>query len=76
MRGLPSFMLLPGFLLLLAATSADDRATQTRVAVRVATASATIIRAERVSPTPNPAEPPKQDRQIRKREEKPLIEFH
>ena len=76
MRNLPTYMLLPGILLLLVATSADDRATQKRSAVHVAAASVRIIRAERVAPVRNLSELKKQDRQIREREKKPMIEFY
>ena len=69
-------MLLLGVLLLVAATSADDMATRKVAAVRLTTASVTIIQAERVSPVSDRYAVEKRDRQIRKREKKPLIEFY
>lgn len=63
-------------LLLLASTGADDVATQRRVGAQMATASVTIIQAERIAPNRLEAEPQKQDRQIRKRDKRPLVEFH
>ena len=76
MRSLRLTMLLPGVLLLVAATSADDMAPRKRAAVQLTTASVTIIQAERVSPVSDRNAVQKRDRQIRKREEKPLIEFY
>ena len=76
MRRLPSRMFVPAILLLIAATGADDAATPARRAAYVATASVTIIQAERISPSRDITALRKQDRQIRKRDEKPLIEFH
>ena len=69
-------MLLLGVLLLVAATSADDMAIRKVAAVRLTTASVTIIQAERVSPVSDRYAVEKRDRQIRKREKKPLIEFY
>jgi hypothetical protein len=68
-------MLVPAILLLVAATGADDAATVERRAARMATASVTIIQAERITPAADTTALRKQDRQIRKRDNKPLIEF-
>ncbi len=76
MRSLHLTMLLPGLILLVASTSADNMVTPKRTAVRLTTASVTIIQAERISPISHRTEVHKQDRQIRKREEKPMIEFY
>ena len=76
MRGLSLQMLMPAILILVAATGADDKATQSVNAARAATASVTIIQAERVASTRDVAGLQKQDRQIRKREEKPMVEFY
>lgn len=57
-------------------TGASDAATQKRAAVRVARVGVTVIQAERALPVDNKLVPRKQDRQIRKREEKPMVEFH
>jgi hypothetical protein len=76
MRRLPSHMLVPAILLLIAATGADDAATIERRATRVATASVTIIQAERITSARDTTVLRKQDRQIRRRDEKPLIEFY
>ena len=76
MHSLCLTMLLLGVLLLVAATSADDMATRKVAAVRLTTASVTIIQAERVSPVSDRYAVEKRDRQIRKREKKPLIEFY
>ena len=69
-------MLISAILLLVAATGTDDGVTQKRAKVRVATASATIIRAERITPDRIAGEPQKQDRQIRVKNRKPLVEFY
>ena len=76
MRRLPSHMFVPAILLLVAATSADDAATPARRSAHIATASVTIIQAERITPARDTTAMRKQDRQIRRRDEKPLIEFH
>jgi hypothetical protein len=62
--------------LLLAATPvADNGAKAPRPAVRLATASVTIVQAERIAPTLAEGDAPKPDRQVRQREQKPLVEF-
>jgi|GEM_PF-1495186 len=76
MRGLPFHMLMSALLLLVAATRADEGVTQKRAKVRVATASVTIIRAERITSDGIAGEPQKQDRQIREKNKKPLVEFY
>jgi hypothetical protein len=76
MRGLSLQMLMPAILILVAATGADDKATQSVNAARAVTASVTIIQAERVASIRDVAGLQKQDRQIRKREEKPMVEFY
>ena len=76
MRRLPSHMLVLAILLLVAATGADDAATPARRSAQIATASVMIIQAERITPARDTTAPRKQDRQIRRRDEKPLIEFH
>jgi hypothetical protein len=69
-------MLVPAILLLVAATGADDAATVERRAARMATVSVTIIQAERITSARDTTVSRKQDRQTRKRNEKPLIEFY
>lgn len=64
------------FLALTAATPAGQGISPPRPAVRIGTASVTIIQAERIVVEQTPSDPPKQDRQIRKREDKPLVEFY
>lgn len=64
------------FLALTAATPTGSEAPPTRSAVRLGTASVTIIQAERIVVEPTQAGPLQQDRHIRKREEKPLVEFY
>lgn len=76
MRRLPFHMIVPAILMLVAATGADSVSTTSRQPARVATASVTIIQAERVTPLEEGVTSPKRDRQIRKRENKPLIEFY
>ncbi len=76
MRRLRSHMLVPAILILVAATGADDVATSSRRPARVATATVTIIQAERVTPADEGVTSQKRDRQIRKRENKPLVEFY
>jgi hypothetical protein len=49
---------------------------QRRGAERVATATVTIVQAERIAPAVVAQRAPKQDRQISVREGKPLVEFH
>ncbi len=49
---------------------------QRRGAERVATATVTIVQAERIAPAVVAQGAPKQDRQISVREGKPLVEFH
>ena len=75
MRRLPSHMFVPAILLLVAATSADDTATPARRSAHIATASVTIIQAERITPARDTTAMRKQDREIRRRDDKPLIEF-
>ena len=76
MSGFFPNMLVHAILLLAAAPVAENVATRRAGPVRMATASVTIIQAERVAPERNRTEPQKQDRQIRKRDDKPLIEFY
>lgn len=76
MRGLPFHMSMSAILLLVAATRADEGGTQKRAKVQVATASATIIRGERIKSDRVAGEPLKQDRQIRVKNRKPLVEFY
>jgi len=64
------------FLALTAAKPIGGGAPPTRPAVRLGTASVTIIQSERIVAEPTQADPLRQDRQIRKREEKPLVEFY
>ncbi len=49
---------------------------QRRGAERVATATVTIVRAERITPVVVAQKAPKQDRQITVREAKPMVEFY
>ena len=76
MRRLPFHMLVPAILMLIATTRADDVATTSRQPSRVATATVTIIQAERVAPADEGVTSRKRDREIRKRENKPLVEFY
>ena len=76
MRGLPFHMSMSAILLLVAATGADEGVTQKRAKVQVATASATIIRGERITSDRVADEPQKQDRQVREKDKKPLVEFY
>ncbi|MFN3621005.1 hypothetical protein [Sphingorhabdus sp.] len=57
-------------------TGASEAANLKRAAVRVARVGVTVIEAERAIPDENKVVSRKQDRQIRKREEKPMVEFH
>ena len=59
-----------------AAAAAAGGPVQRHGAVQVATATVTIVRAERIAPTVVTQKPPKQDRQIRVREAKLLVEFY
>lgn len=65
--------LLPLFLA--AAPVADNVASAPRPAVRLATASVTILQADRIASAMPDNMTPKPDRQIRQREQKPLVEF-
>ena len=76
MRRLPSPMLVPAILILVAATGADDVATTSRQPARVATATVTIIQGERVAPVDEKAALRKRDREFRKREDQLLVEFY
>ena len=76
MRSLPLHMFMSAILLLMASTGTDEMAARRRSSVRMATARVTIIQAERIVPALKASEPQKQDRQVRKREEKPMIEFY
>lgn len=69
-------MLMPTILLLVAAPVTEPAPNPKRSAVRVTTASVTIIQAERVTPDRNLQAPRKRERQIREREDKPMIEFY
>ena len=69
-------MIVPAILMLVAATGADDGSTTSRQPKRVATATVTIIQAERVTSSDDSITSQKRDRQIRKRENKPLVEFY
>lgn len=62
--------------LLVTATGANDVVSQKLTAGRIATVNVTIIRAERIPMSSTEAALPRQDRQIRYREEKPLVEFY
>ena len=64
------------FLMLTAATPTVVGSPPTRRVVRVGTASATIIQAERIAAERTQAEPRRQSRQIRTRDAKLLIEFY
>jgi hypothetical protein len=59
-----------------AAAAAAGGSVQRRGAVRVATATVTIVQAERITPVVVAQRAPKQDRQISVREGKPMVEFH
>jgi hypothetical protein len=59
-----------------AAAAAAGGSIQRRGAVRVTTATVTIVRAERISSAVVTQRVPKQDRQISVREGKPLVEFY
>lgn len=69
-------MFLTAFLMLAAATIADEGPTRRGAAVRVATATVTIVQAERIAPAVAVQSAPKQDRQISMREAQPLVEFY
>ena len=62
-------------LMMLAAVQGGDQGATYRPATKIATASVTIISAERISDHPRDKQPERRDRQIRIREDKPLIEF-
>jgi len=64
------------FFILTAAASLEGGPPPTRAVVRLGTASVTIIQAERIVAEPSQTDPVRQDRQIRKREEKRLVEFY
>jgi hypothetical protein len=62
--------------LLLAATPASgDAEAVRRPATRLATATVTIVQAERITPTDVREAMAKPDRQLRQREQMPLVEF-
>ena len=70
-------MILTAFLLAAAAaTAVAGVPVQRRGAVRVATATVTIVRAERIAPAVVAQSTPKQDRQVTVREAKPMVEFY
>ena len=64
-------------LMMLAATATPggDRGAIYRPATKIATASVTIISAERISDRPRDRQAERRDRQIRTRDDRPLIEF-
>lgn len=62
-------------LMILAAVQGGDRSATYRPATKIATASVTIISAERISDQPRDRQPERRDRQVRVREDRPLIEF-
>jgi hypothetical protein len=68
-------MILAAVLMLVAAAAAGGPV-QRRGAVRVATATVTIVQAERIAYPVVAQRAPKQDRQISVREAKPLVEFY
>ena len=65
--------LLPLLLAAVPVSGGDGKAASSRIA-RVATATVTIVQAERIAPLTVEADA-KPDRQIRQREQKPLVEF-
>ena len=69
-------MILAAVLLAAAAAAAAGGPVQRRGAVRVATATVTIVQAERIAPTVVAQSTAKQDRQISVREAKPMVEFY
>lgn len=64
-------------LMMLAATATQggDRGAIYRPATKIASASVTIISAERISDHPRDKQPERRDRQVRTRDDRPLIEF-
>ena len=76
MGRLPMGMLLSAILMLAAAAGADEGPARRGAAVRVATATVTIVQAERIAPAVTAQGAPKQDRQISVREAMPLVEFY
>ena len=69
-------MILNAFLILVAAATAAGGSAQRPGAVRVAAATVTIARAERIAPAAVAQGTPKQDRRISLREAKLLVEFY
>jgi hypothetical protein len=69
-------MILNALLMLVAAATAAGGPAQRSGAVRIATATVTIVQAERIAPAVVAQRAPKQDRQISVREAKPLVEFY
>jgi len=69
-------MFLSAFLMLATATGAYEGPARRGATVRVATATVTIVQAERIAPAVIAQGAPKQDRQISVREAKPLVEFY
>lgn len=63
--------------LLIAATPVGgDNVAVTRTVTRLASATVTIIQAERISPSLVTVQGPMSDRQISQRDAKPIIEFY
>lgn len=69
-------MILTAVLLAAAAAAAAGGPVQRRGAERVATATVTIVQAERIAPAVVAQSTAKQDRQISVREAKPMLEFY
>lgn len=63
-------------LLIAAAPVSDDTVAVTRPVTRLASATVTIIQAERIAPSLVGIQAPMSDRQISHREAKPMIEFY
>jgi hypothetical protein len=63
-------------LLIAAAPVGGDTVAVTRPVTRLASASVTIIQAERIAPSLAPIQASMSDRQISQREAKPIIEFY
>jgi hypothetical protein len=59
-----------------AASVAGDGAAMQRPVARLATATVTIVQAERIAPFIADTAVPKPDRQIRQRDAMPLVEFY
>lgn len=73
---LPFHMFTAAILLLAGAQGVTDIDTQRRPVIQRVTASVTIIVAERIGSSRVQSDARKQDRQVRQRDQKPLIEFY